>query len=383
MAVWSNRILIVLGALGIFITGVLSYTTYYDLTPPCGGHIGCQLVQQSVYSKFPVGPDGVSVAYLGLFGYVALFALALLRSVASGRKHRLLSWVGFAVAGVGMLFSLYLTYASLAIIQQKCPWCLASLAVIILTTIVHAALLQGDTPERTDVPSSFGAGFIALAGALVSVFVVSRNLEEAFNPEVLLAMEKVKYEELVAEPAKIQGGADAKVTIVEFADMNCGLCRSTYPRIKETLAKYDGRVRLAFHHFPLVGSEGHETSAAGAAISEYAAERDMFWQFLDEVMKPSNAERIKTNDGMIAVAGEAGLSKADISTIFMGKDAENKKIAEKYWLRVDKDMNMGLKMLVSSTPTFILYAEGQPPKAIAPRDIDKVLGEEPYRSLIK
>ncbi len=383
MSVWSNRILIVLGALGIFITGVLSYTTYFQLEPPCGGHIGCSAVQQSPFAKFPIS-TGVSVSYLGLIGYVVLFGLALLRLFVVGKANRKLAWFGFVGSAIGTVFSLYLTYAALAIVQQKCVWCLSSLAVIIVTTIVHAALLQADSPEERDMPIGLGAAGILLMGAYITGAMTVRNLSDQidlsnpfFNPNA------VTLEELVPMDQKILGSKDAPVTLVEFADMNCGLCRSSYPKVKGIISKYGDNVRLLFHHFPLIETPGHETSAAAAAIAEYAADKGVFWKYMDEVMRESNKERVKGLDGLIAVAGEAGLNKGDILMIFRSEKPENKKIAEVFWKRVDADLNLGLKMAVASTPTFVLYAEGVEPKPVALRDLETVLEEAPYREMVR
>ncbi len=383
MSVWSNRIIIVLSALGLFITGVLSYTTYNQLEPPCGGHIGCSAVQQSPFSKFPIS-TGVSVSYLGLIGYVLLFGLALVRASVVGKLNRKLAWFGFVGTAIGTVFSLYLTYTALAIVQQKCVWCLASLAVIIVSTIAHAALLQADPPEKSDVPLSFGIAAVLLIGLLGTGFLTVQNLTaqiDLANP--FIDPNAVTLEELVPIDEKTIGGKDAKVTLVEFADINCGTCRANYPQIKQTLRKHGDGVRLAFRHFPLIGTEGHSTSAAAAAIAEYAADKGMFWKYMDEVMNDRNTERIKTLDGLISVAGESGLNKGDILTIFRSEKPEHKAMAEVYWKRVDADLSLGMKMSVASTPTFILYAEGQKAKPVAGRNIDGVLGEAPYRELIQ
>ncbi len=384
VAFWSNRILIVLGALGIFISGVLSYTTFYQLEPPCGGTMGCSIVQQSEFSKL----GGVSVSYIGLLGYVLLFALALARSVVVGKLHRRLSWAGFVAAAVGTVFSLYLTYTALAIVQQKCVWCLASLAVIIVTTIVHAALLQADTPESGDAPLGpiFGLGAAMLAFGAIGWRI--QGLEAQIdmgmflvNPDAVALKDLLPTDPTMFDQ-KVYGDKNAKVTIVEFADINCPTCRNVYPQIKQTMAKYSG-IRLVFHHFPLIGQDGHKTSPAAAAIAEYAADKGMFWKYMDEVMLETNKERIKSFDGLVAVAGEAGLNKGDIVTIFQSDKPEHKAIADKYWERVDVDFNLGLKMAVSSTPTFILYAEGQKAKPIASRNIEEELDGAPYRDMVR
>lgn len=379
MAVWSNRILIVLGALGIFISGVLSYTTKFKLEPPCGGHMGCSIVQNSQFAY--VG--GISVSYIGLAGYVALLSLAVARAFASGRTFRSLSMMGFVMAAAGTLFSLYLTYCAIGLLGQKCVWCLSSLAVIIVTTIAHAALLQSESPAQDDAPKSM---LLAVGSLMLSFGAIGwrvQGLERQFDLSVAVIDTKgATLEKLLPMKAKTIGDDDAKVTLIEFADMNCPTCRSMHTDVKRIVNSYDGRLRLGYRHFPLVGQEGHETSLDAAAIAELAADKGMFWRYLDEVMDGDNKDRIKTLQGLIAVAGEAGLNRGEIVTVFQSEEAENKEIAKKYWERVDEDMDLALGMAINSTPTFILFAEGAKPLPIAGRDIEQKLREQPYKGLL-
>ena len=155
--VWINRVLILLGALGIFLTGVLSYSKWQNLSVPCGGNIGCAAVQNSDYSM--IGP--ISVSYIGLLGFLVLFALAVGRLIAPAGAYRKLGVYGLAMAGGGTLFSVYLTFISIAIIEQKCIWCLSTLATMIVTTIAYGALLQADAPAKPD--TNFGVALAALA----------------------------------------------------------------------------------------------------------------------------------------------------------------------------------------------------------------------------
>jgi protein-disulfide isomerase len=382
VAVWSNRVLIVLGAVGIFITGVLSYATRFQLDVPCGGHMGCAIVQNSEFAKFPAG-TGISVSYLGLLGYLALFGIAVARGFLLGKTYRRLSAAGFVMAIGGTLFSLYLTFISLYAIRQKCVWCLSSLGVILLTTIAYAALLQSEEPEKTDHHASSIVGIASLLVAFgFGALSLTRLTEQIDMQALLVDTEKVSLERILPIEEKTIGPADAKVTLVEFMDVNCGTCRNMYPRMKSLGAKYPN-LRIAFRNFPLITTPGHEYSSAAAAIGEYAAEKGMFWRYMDEMMKPENEERIKSLDGLIAVAGEAGLSRGEIITIFQSGKPEVEEQKNRYWARVDEDFNLAQEMLVASTPTFVLYAEGEPAKAVAGRNVPRELEKDPYASLLK
>ncbi len=383
MAVWSNRVLIVLGAIGIFITGVLSYTTLRSLDIPCGGNLGCTIVLNSPYAKFPIG-TGISVSYLGLLGYILLFALAVVRSSLTGVTHRRLAIAGFVFSAIGLVFSLYLTFASISIVQQKCIWCLSSLAVIVLTTIAHGALLQDDTPQKADGQPGWmiaGAAFALSMGALA---IRVQDLKEAIDIDVDWVVDAAKYplSEVLPIEAKTFGGKDAKVTLIEFADVNCPSCRTTYPDVKKEIAQYGDRIRFAYRHLPLMDKPGHETSLDAAAISEFAADKGVFFKFIDNLMLPTNTERIKTIDGVFAVAAESGLDRMEISEMLNATEGDLKERADALYNRIQEDIDLATKLSVSETPTLILYAEGQKPKAIRPSRLKSELESSPYKELL-
>jgi uncharacterized membrane protein len=117
-----------LAAFGI---GVATYVTIADSgggSPVClaGGH-GCATVAHSSYSHLL----GISVAALGIVGYVLLLGCALLR----GDGPRM---AGFLIALLGFGYSLYLTYLELFRIDAVCQWCVASAVLMTLLFLANA-----------------------------------------------------------------------------------------------------------------------------------------------------------------------------------------------------------------------------------------------------
>lgn len=76
----------------------------------------------------------------------------------------------------------------------------------------------------------------------------------------------------------VRGPADAPVTIVEYADVECPYCGRVEPVLRELLATRDD-VRLVYRHFPLVSVHPYADSAALAL--EAAAEQGRFWELHD------------------------------------------------------------------------------------------------------
>ena len=86
----------------------------------------CETVQTSPWAVFL----GFPVAFYGVVGYGALFiaAIVALRPAAVGDRRW--SMLLFALTSLGLLFTLYLTYAELFLIHAICRWCVTSAAII-------------------------------------------------------------------------------------------------------------------------------------------------------------------------------------------------------------------------------------------------------------
>jgi uncharacterized membrane protein len=117
-----------LSTFGIGVATYIAIASSGDGAPVCiaGGH-DCQTVAESTYSHL----FGVDIAIFGIFGYVLLFACALLR----GDGARM---AGFALALVGFGYSLYLTYLELFKIEAICQWCVASAILMTLLFAINA-----------------------------------------------------------------------------------------------------------------------------------------------------------------------------------------------------------------------------------------------------
>ncbi len=126
----------VLTLIGIGIGGYLTYTHYAGLHVLCLSSGGCETVQHSSYSKL----DGVPVATLGLAGYIGIL-------ISLGIRGEIGRALGFALALVGFLFSMYLTYREAFTIHAYCQWCLGSATVMTLLAILTTIRMIRFDPE--------------------------------------------------------------------------------------------------------------------------------------------------------------------------------------------------------------------------------------------
>lgn len=371
---------IIASFIGIFIAGFLSYTTAKGLLPPCGASgsepSGCAIVEQSSYSKW----FNIPVAYFGLLGYLSILGVAIMRFFASGKKHTTLLKIGSAMTGFGVLASLFLTFVALSELKTACVWCLASGVTMFILLFLHIFQLGTVPPEQPQglpIPV-VGVGAllaIVLFGAFVGAATEDKGLKVKFEDTSLKALLPVSSK--VVHP-------EAKVFLIEYADPNCPTCRRNYNEVKNIVGRKQGKLGYAFVCFPLFTLPGHETSAVASLIAEYAATKGKYHEFLDIIFEEANTERTKSLDGLIAMAGEAGLDKQAVDDFVRADlDSDRGKLKKELTDKMTEGFNKARKIGITSTPTFVICADGQQPSAHLFTQIEDVLNRDPWAPLLK
>jgi uncharacterized membrane protein len=131
---------------GIFIS---IYLTLYKLgvVGELSCSIGsCETVNTSRWSVFL----GLPVAAWGLLFYLDVFGVALLGTMPRWENEPVISIVLVAQATVGVLFSAWLTYLELAVIQAICIWCVTSAVIVLVILVVSIADLGEARSPVTD-----------------------------------------------------------------------------------------------------------------------------------------------------------------------------------------------------------------------------------------
>lgn len=130
---------------GIGMSAYLTMTHFADKPIVCAGLGSCATVQDSEYATFL----GMPVALLGLGAYATIGALALLAPR--------FSWAAIAAFGVafgGLLYSVYLTYIELAVIDAICLWCVGSAINITLITALTLSGVLREPPTEVTAPET-------------------------------------------------------------------------------------------------------------------------------------------------------------------------------------------------------------------------------------
>ena len=117
---------------GIFIS---AYLTLYKLgkigTLACGTG-SCETVQLSKWGDFL----GLPVAAWGVGFYVLVFALTLVGLQGRFAESRGLALALVLVTGWGVVFTAWLTYLELFVIDAICRWCVGSAALVLVLFVL-------------------------------------------------------------------------------------------------------------------------------------------------------------------------------------------------------------------------------------------------------
>ena len=171
--------------------------------------------------------------------------------------------------------------------------------------------------------------------------------------------------QLQINDAPILGDPKAPVTLVEFSDFQCPVCRSLHDVLRGLLPKYPG-VRVIFKDFPL--DQIHPWARTGAIAGRCAYQQDpkAFWKMYDliydnqEVISAANAW-----NKMVDFAGQAGLNADTFKSCMSGPEAS---------AAIEASRANGMTLEVQSTPT--VFINGRRMVGADPRTLEQYLNYE-------
>lgn len=149
----------------------------------------------------------------------------------------------------------------------------------------------------------------------------------------------------------IRGNKNAKITILEYSDLECPFCKQFQATMKQVMDNYKDNIRWVYRHFPL--DSLHSKARKEAEASECAFEQggdDAFWKFIDKVYEitPSNN----------------GLDPAQLPVIAKGLGLDQKKFEDclasgRMAPKVTADSNDGVTAGAQGTPYAIAIVGDQ------------------------
>ena len=188
------------------------------------------------------------------------------------------------------------------------------------------------------------------------LIVIALAVGVAAGAAVFLSRNAVSSPENPATPAhvEIKGGGhlrgpeNAQLTLVEFGDYQCPSCGAYHPFVKEILNRYPQKLRLEFHHYPLISI--HPNSMAAAIAAEAAGEQGHYWEMHDALFEHQQewAGSPNAQEQFVNLASRIGLD----TNKFM-QSMKSPVLQEK----ILKDVAQAQDLKVQAVPTFFINGE--------------------------
>jgi protein-disulfide isomerase/uncharacterized membrane protein len=348
-----------------------------------GAHLSCDAVNTSDQSEV----RGVGIALFALPAYAMMAFLVQRARTSPPSPARVAAALAHVLAWPAVAYSVYLLFVMVFQLHTLCLFCLTldtvNVAAVVLTAVaarekpgalLAAAWASLDGPGKRLTLIAGGLGAVVLGLALAGHSHLRASLEEEARAAVLgpagsagaAADEPVTIDDILPQPGPRKlptkrweipiseddasvGPKDAKVTIVQFADFQCGYCRKLEQAMAAIRKTYAAEARFVFKHYPMnprcnpmVKNEKHKYACDAAAASECARRQGKFWPMHDLLYeRQAHLERSTIN----ANAAEIGLDTAAYAVCM--EDAT-------VWASIARDAGEGASVKVTGTPrTFI------------------------------
>ncbi len=351
----------------------------------------CDKVNTSEWSELRGLP--ISLYALPVYAAMAYFAWVGRRGDRRGHRARGLLTL---LASVNVAVSVALLFVMVVNIGAFCLFCLSLDALHVAALALVLAPPGGRKPAIPEGLDLFGAAFVSvflMATTFQFTVIYSARLDRVAVASVLdaepgPAQVDVKTESRAGAVVKLPGERhdvptdkydaawgprSAKVTVVEFADFECGYCR----RLSHTMAvlkeRYKGRVRFVFKHYPMdltcnkrLNRQHHPSACQASLAAICAQDQGKFEPYHDILFQ--HQDRLATDD-LIRYAERLGMDTVRFAGCMKGSGSMEQLL---------EDISHGGYLDISGTPrTFVngLMFKGAVSEAILDAAIRAELGE--------
>ncbi len=332
-------LLLALSFLGLF-DSLYLWWVYTSPSHPlvCLG-TGCDVVRASSYSHV----WGLPVPLYGVALYGALVLLAFAETLGGRVLFTPIRYLMLLVSAGGFAVSLVLSGLEAFVIHAWCAWCV--LSAITVTLIAALALWRVTRPPEpvtgqaalASVRWQFGLFVVALLVGIPAFAYLARSGELPLpkpKPAAVVAAH------LVRPDSYSTGDPNSPVTVVEFADFQCPMCRLAQQTVENILSQYGSRIRFVFRQFP--EKTIHPYAEKAAEASECAGEQGKFWQAEKLFYQKQSDLRVPALEGY---AAQLGLNTQQFDECLTSGRMKS---------RVQQDIADGKALGVVGTPTFFV-----------------------------
>jgi protein-disulfide isomerase len=200
-------------------------------------------------------------------------------------------------------------------------------------------------------------------GQQVSKFYVTPDGDHAITGDMIpfgakpFAKDNAILEKGINGPER--GPKNAPVTIVEFGDLQCPVCKAAQPTVQQ-LIDAEPNARFVFQNFPL--PQLHNWAMKGALYDDCVgrASNDAFWKFIAAVYdRQAEITAENVDEKLTQIADQSGVKGEEIAACAAKPETR---------AHVEASIALGKEADVTGTPT--LFINGRRISSVDPRMID-------------
>lgn len=212
-------------------------------------------------------------------------------------------------------------------------------SIVALCALTTSALAQDFSPaQRGQIETIIRNYLVEHPDVLIEAMRVLEQRQEAAEAAgANKAIVDLKRELLEDPGSPVDGNAKGDVTIVEFFDFRCPVCKKAHT-VMTDLVKSDGKIRRVYKNWPILGPE-----------SEYAARAALAARYQDKYIPFHNAligaDAKLTNDEVLRIAGKVGLDRQRLL-----KDMQRREIQDD----ILKSFALAEQLRINGTPSYIV-----------------------------
>lgn len=171
-----------------------------------------------------------------------------------------------------------------------------------------------------------------------------------------------KIKEVTSED-HIRGNKNAKITLVEYSDLECPFCKGFHPTMQDLLKTYGDKIRWVYRHFPLsFHANAQKEAEATECVAELGGE-DKFWAYVDKMFEKTTSNGTGfALDQLGPLAAEVGVNQSAFQSCLDNG---------KYEQLVKDQIADGTTGGVNGTPsTFLIDGDGKSQIIVGAQPID-------------
>lgn len=210
---------------------------------------------------------------------------------------------------------------------------------------------MSDERRQNAIKLASAVAFLAIVAVAVLI-VISQSADSGGDAGDIVGTEEVRGElSGIPQAGLVLGEPDAEVTLVEFGDLQCPVCKGyaeeIVPQIVQSQVR-SGEAKLDFRNFTIIGQESVTAGAAALA----AGEQGLGWSFVDLFYRNQGLEAsgYVTDAFLTAVAEAAGVPDIE--------QWDSARRSRPLIATVEKTTAEARRLGLSGTPTFALEGPG-------------------------